>query len=366
MLGFAAPAYQFDLNIDRLNVDRYVPPKDNKPAAGQSPAPQGKQAEQPIDFSPLKPLDLNGRIAIGSLQANNIKASDVRIDVKAKGGRLDVDPILAKLYEGGLKGSAAIDANRNLVAVKQTLSGISIGPLLKDAIQKDVLEGHGSVVLDVTTSGTTVTGFKRALNGNAQMDLKDGAIKGVDLAGALRNIKAKLGAGDAEQSGSTTEKTDFSELTASFTIKNGVAHNSDLNVKSPLVRVSGEGDVNIPESTLDYTVKASVVASTAGQGGKERSDLKGLTLPVRIYGPYAALQYKLQFSQMLSGTSKEALKDTAKQLLRDSAKGQLQELGKGLLGGKGDENKAPGAGAASPPAKKPEDEVKEKLKGLFR
>jgi hypothetical protein len=69
---------------------------------------------------------------------------------------------------------------------------------------------------------------------------------------------------------------------------------------------------------------------------------------------------------MLSGTSKEALKDTAKQLLQDSAKGQLQELGKGLLGGKGDENKAPGAGAASPPAKKPEDEVKEKLKGLFR
>lgn len=369
MARFAAPAYQFDVNIDQLNVDRYLPPK-QKTTEAKPAEPQAKQPEQPIDFSPLKALDLDGSVKVGSLQANNIKATNVRADIKAKDGRLSVEPMLANLYQGSLKGSAALDANRNQIALKQVLAGISIGPLLKDAIQKDILEGHGSVVLDLTTAGNTVTAFKRALNGSARMDLKDGAIKGVDLAGALRNVKVKLGAGDAEQGGSQTEKTDFSELGATFTIKNGVAHNSDLNAKSPFLRLSGEGDVNIPEDSLDYTVKAAVVSTMAGQGGKERAELKGLTLPVRVYGPYADLKYKLQFSQMFSGASKEALKDTAKQMLKESTKGQLEDLSKKLLGGKGDGQNGQTAGGnpsqPAAPAKKPEDQVKEKLKGLFR
>src|SRR4029077_6676042 len=122
----------------------------------------------------------------------------------------------------------------------------------------------------------------------------------------------------------TTQKTDFSELIATFTIKNGIAHNSDLDVKSPFVRIAGEGDVNIPEDSLNYVVKASVVSTMAGQGGKERGDVAGLTLPVRVYGPYSAIKYQLEFSQMF--TSREALKETARELLKDGGKGGLKEL----------------------------------------
>src|SRR5207342_2837587 len=104
------------------------------------------------------------------------------------------------------------------------LNGISIGPLLRDAVQQDLLEGRGNVALDLATAGTTVGALKKALNGTAGLNLKDGAIKGIDLAGAVRNIKSKLGAGDAEHSADTSQKTDFSELNATFTIKNGIAH----------------------------------------------------------------------------------------------------------------------------------------------
>jgi AsmA protein len=378
MAQFGAPAYDFDIDIDKLNLDKYAPPKQKgaqgKPAEPTAPAskPKEKEAEKPIDFSPLKALNLDGRLKIGDLIANNIKASSVRMDMRAKDGRLDLDPMQANLYQGSLKGNARVNANTNQIAVKQALSGISIGPLLRDAAQQDIIEGHGNVVLDLTTAGNTVSAFKQALNGSASLNLKDGAIKGVDLAGAMRNIKSKLGGQDAEQSGNTTQKTDFTELTASFTIKNGVAHNADLSAKSPFLRISGEGDVNIAQDSLDYTVKTAVVGTTAGQGGKERTELTGLTLPVRIYGPYSDLKYKMQFSQMFSGASKEALKQMAKDALKDGVKGeQLKDLGKQLLGG---EQKAAPAGEQpsgdqsqpAAPAKKPDDELKDKLKGLLR
>jgi len=377
MTKFSAPAYDFDVNIDKLNVDRYMAPKqkgvEGKPAAAGTAeskpvdSPKPVQPEQPIDLSPLKPLKLDGSVKIGELVASNIKSSSVRVDVRAKDGKLDVNPMQANLYQGSLKGSANVNANTNQIAVKQMLTGVSIGPLLRDAMQKDLLEGKGDVALDLTTAGNTVSAFKKALNGTAALNLKDGAIKGVDLAGAVRNVKAKLGAGDAEQAANQAEKTDFSELTASFIIKNGVAHNGDLSAKSPFLRITGEGDVNIAEDSLNYVVKAAVVASTAGQGGKERAELTGLTLPVRVYGPYAAIKYKMEFSQMFSGASKEALKESAKEALKEGLKGgSLKDLGKQLLGGQSSTDAKSGTAAPAPPDKKPEEQIKDKLKSLLR
>ncbi len=63
---FAPLALGFDLDIDTLNVDKYLPPKkaDEKAGAGQ-PAPQGKEAgggkqagEGKLDFSALKEHDM--------------------------------------------------------------------------------------------------------------------------------------------------------------------------------------------------------------------------------------------------------------------------------------------------------------------
>ena len=84
-------------------------------------------------------------------------------------------------------------------------------------------------------------------------------------------------------------------LKASFLIKNGVAHNDDLSLKSPLLRLTGAGDINIGEDSLNYLAKASVVESGKGQGGAELASRKGVTIPVRISGPFKSPQYSLDF-----------------------------------------------------------------------
>ena len=355
---FAALRSTFDIAIDKLNVDKYLPPK--KPGE-TAKAPAGPQAEQPIDFSPIKKLDVAGSVRIGDLTVSNIKAQNVRVDVKAKNGRLDVDPLAASLYQGSIKGQASINANTNRIAVKQNLAGISIGPLLRDATGQDLLEGRGNVNLDLTITGNLVSAMKKTLNGTARLELKDGAIKGINLAQSLRNAKSMFAGGkrEAEQGAVAGEKTDFSELTASFDIKNGIAHNGDFLAKSPFLRLTGEGDINLPDSSLNYLAKAAVVASSAGQGGKEMADLKGLTIPVRASGPFAALKYKLEYGSIVS--------DAAKQKLEDK-KDELKDKLKSKLLGKPDE---PAATGDQPPGEtpaaqvKPEDKLKQKLKKLF-
>lgn len=342
---FSPPAYTFDINVDRLNVDRYFPPEPaSQGAKGEKPAAQKPAPDTPVDLSALKDLTANGRVQVGSLQARGLKLASLKAEIKAANGRLDVAPHSASLYEGTVNGAISAQADGR-VAVKESLSGISIGPLLRDFAQKDILEGKGNVSLDVGAAGKTVNGLKKALNGTARLQLKDGAIKGINIAEVLRKAKTALASEEAKAQAREAQQTDFSALSASFVIRNGVAHNDDLDVKAPLFRISGKGDVDIGNSTIDYVTKAAVVASTKGQGGAELSQLAGLTVPVHLTGPLDDMKYKVDYGAV----AREAAKSRIGEKLKES-------LGERLGRGKPGESSQGGSGV---------EQKLDKLKGLF-
>jgi AsmA protein len=321
---FTPAAYVFDLNADRLNLDRYFPPEKKAsaapaPAAGK-PAPE-KQADTPVDLSALKDLNAHGRMQLGALQVRGLKLANLKAEVRAGNGRLDVAPHAASLYEGSVAGALTLQADGR-VALKETLTGVAIGPLLRDVAQQDRLEGRGNLALDVAAAGKSVNAMKRSLAGTAKLNLRDGAIKGIDIAAVLRKAKSALGQQSA-QAASTPEKTDFSEFAASFTIKNGVAHNEDLDVKAPLFRLTGRGDIDIGNSSIDYVTKAAVVATTQGQGGADLAQLSGLTVPVRLSGPFDAMKYQVDYAAAAADFAKSKAGEKIRERLEDRLKGLI-------------------------------------------
>ncbi len=335
-----AEPYEFEASIDKINLDRYLGGAE-KPAAQASTqkAPEKKpQADSPVDLSALKGINAKGKLQVGALEVQGLKLSEVNAQVNAANGRVAVAPHSVKLYDGAMSGEVVVDANRNHITLKEQLENVSIGPILRDFAEQDRLEGRGNVALDVTTSGATVNAMKRALAGTAKVQLRDGAIKGINLGEILRKARATLGGSQAAAQGESAgsgQKTDFSELNASFTIKNGVAHNEDLDVKAPLFRLGGAGDINIPESSLNYVAKASIVATSQGQGGKERDRLAGLTVPVRLSGSFDDLKYDVDFRGMAGQAAKSEIggkiKDRVEQN-KDKIEERLGDKLKGLLG----------------------------------
>jgi len=194
------------------------------------------------------------------------------------------------------------------------------------------------VKLNVRTAGAAVGAMRRALAGSASLALRDGAVHGINIAQKLRDLKVALAAGSVQtQTASSAEKTDFSELTASFSIRNGVATNSDLQAKSPLLRVNGAGTIDIGAGALDYTVQAAVVGTLAGQGGGELASLRGVTVPVHLSGPFTALSYQLDWGSLARQAVKNQAAEQVKNLLGNKLKqgGQSQSVGdalKSLLG----------------------------------
>ncbi|OGB27490.1 MAG: hypothetical protein A3I66_06290 [Burkholderiales bacterium RIFCSPLOWO2_02_FULL_57_36] len=329
MSKFSPAAYTFDVAIDRLDADRYQA----KPSAA---AQKTAQAEKPIDLSALRDLRATGGLRIGALKTQNIKTSNVRLDLRASGGKLDVSPLSANLYGGTATGSASITASSPpRFAIRQNLTGVNVGPLLKDAIGKDPIEGRGNVALDVTAAGGTFTQLKKGLNGTARLALRDGAVRGINVAQTVRSAKSKVGEIRGKEqpqtgTGSSSEKTDFSELTGSFRIANGVAHNNDLDVKSPLIRVNGSGTIDLGEERVDYLAKTTIVSTLKGQGGPELEGLKGLTIPVKLSGPFTAIGYRIDFEGLATELAKQKI-DEKKEEVKEKVQERLEEKLKGLF-----------------------------------
>jgi uncharacterized protein involved in outer membrane biogenesis len=377
---FNDPIYSFNVNIDKLDADKYIT-KNDHPTAKTT-------GETPIDLSALKKLNASGEAKIGWLKIANIKTENVNIGLKAVDGIATVSPFAANLYQGSMSGVLKVDARTiPIISFKQDMKGISIGPLLVDAINNDMLSGKGTLNVDITTTGNSVGALKKALAGNAAVNLADGAIKGVDIAGTLRDVKSKVNIFKDKSSigADQSKKTDFSELTASFAIKNGVAHNDDLAMKAPILRLAkgdSRGDIDIGNETINYLAKPSVVKSLKGQGGADLDALAGFSIPVKITGTFSSPKYGMDFAAIGTAMAKSNLLDkvggekgaAVKDLIGG---GDKVDALKGLLGKKKTTDTAAPANTApstteAAPAEKPksaEDQAKEaaakKLKKLL-
>jgi AsmA protein len=170
----------------------------------------------------------------------------------------------------------------------------------------------------------------------------------VNLARTFRQAKAAFSMKqDAITKAQSTEKTDFSELSASARIAGGVAESNDLDIKSPFLRIGGAGRFDIGRGRIDYTARATVIAAPVGQDGAELAALKGVTVPVQLSGPFEAIDWKIQWSGVAAAAVERKLKDTL-----------AEKLGAKL-------GAPQGAGAAASAPSTPKDQLKERLKGLF-
>jgi len=123
----------------------------------------------------------------------------------------------------------------------------------------------------------------QSINGNGDFAISNGAVAGFNLGGALRELQE----GNIPNiEASPSQKTDFSALTGSYVIADGVARNEDLKLAGPAVRATGSGTIDLPARSLDYTVKPTLVASAEGEGGEQ--DLAGIEVPVHVTGPWSA------------------------------------------------------------------------------
>ena len=292
--NFAKPAVRFQLALDQIDADRYLPPqKQGEATAAASPGAAASTAGQ-LPLETLRSLDVNGKFTAGKVKIAKLTVSDVLATLTAKDGVIRLHPVSAKLYEGAYTGDIRLDARKNQprLSVNEKLAGVQAGPLLKDLQGKEQLTGKGDVTVKVSAAGAEPESIKKTLNGNAAFIFRDGALKGVNVGKMIRETRAKL-QGKTLPPSNEPEQTDFAELSGTLKFTNGLATNKDLMAQSPLLRITGAGQADLPTEKIDYTLSTKVVATSQGQGGKGLQDLSGMTIPIKVSGTFQQPQYGL-------------------------------------------------------------------------
>ena len=287
---FSRPNLKFDLDLDQIDLDRYMPPPSDQPAAEKS---TGNTSTKKPDYAPLRRMILNGTAKIGKLTVSKARVQDVLLQIKAKDGIIKLDPLNLKMYQGNATGKAVLNVVKNTPKsdLKLRINDIQVNPLLKDVLEKDFLEGRTNADIKLTLAGDTPEQIKQTLNGKGNLQFNDGAIVGIDLASMARNVQSAFGMGTQ---GGPRPRTDFTELAIPFTVKNSVANTPGSSLKSPFIRIIAAGTADLVKETLDFRVEPKAVATIKGQGDAARRS--GLMVPVLVSGTFASPKFRPDLS----------------------------------------------------------------------
>jgi AsmA protein len=314
-------AMSFDLSIDHIDLDRYLPARPSPAAA--PPAPQTAAAPgQPtrLPTSALKSLQVNGRLAIGSATVYGMKLSQVAVAVAADGGVLHINPVNAALYGGTSTGNVTLDAHGAVpvLSLDESMTGVDVQPLLEDFAKLDRVRGRGNVSLNVTARGNTTAAMLSTLDGRAAANLTHGAIEGLDLWSAVNSAVA-LVQKRTLPAGGMGNSTRFDAFKASADLSNGVASTKDLDIVSGDLHVTGQGTTNLVTGAVDYRVNARIL-----KGASSAAALADI--PLLIGGTMTSPSVRPDTRALLKSLARQQL-----QKHKGAIENKLRSMLKGLI-----------------------------------
>ncbi|WP_375058363.1 AsmA family protein [Zobellella sp. DQSA1] len=329
------PEVRFVLTTPSLDVDALLAEwsqqgssSTDAPASGSGAGRPSPEAPREPDLSFLKGLDVEGSLNADKVNVQGVELEQLSIRVQLDRGKLKLEDVQAQLYQGSIEASGELDANTSPAGfrVKKTLTGVDARTMLTAALDIDYLAGKATLALDLQGQGLTAEAVKRSIRGSSTLKMTDGALHGVNIPAMIRRGYAQV-KGQPLPTEEAVQKTDFSALAADFRIGDGRVTTDNLHMSSPLLRIQGQGETRLLDESLDLLLNTAIVGSLKGQDGEELTELKNITLPVRITGTYQAPKYGLDMQQVFDRYLRDKVDQEAERLQQRLNEKLGEELG---------------------------------------
>lgn len=271
------PLVKIDLDFHRLDLGA-APHEPSAPRSGAQP-----WSDTPIEVGGLKYVDAQVTISAAELNISQARFAPAQVEAAIASGVLKVSFSNLGAYDGRANGSLSIDASTTTpsYALKADVSSVRALPLLSSLADFDNVDGKMRAAADVRGAGDSLRAIMSSLAGTASIEIRDGAIRNLNIAKMIRALTSGTLSGWQERPDQTTDMT---QLSATATIAKGLAATNDLSLAGPLVRMTGAGTIDLGSKLLALRVEPKLVMTTEGQGG--RTEPIGLGIPVVIQGTW--------------------------------------------------------------------------------
>ncbi|WP_434778999.1 AsmA family protein [Neisseria sp. Ec49-e6-T10] len=302
--------YEFNLDMDHLDSTHYAV---NAQTAATDTSTAFFNSEHAFDLSWLQNKQIKGNVNIQSFLFKKLQINQLTANVLATENSIGLDNLSAQIYQGKLTGKSKLTMLNNSDAsleIDQTLLGMNIQPLLTDLFGYVRLTGNGNGRLLLNATGKTPKQMRSSLSGDVSLELKNGALLGLDLVNTLQNLRSELQQNSTKMTFDPTEKTQFTQLKGNFHLIKGTARNKDLRLSSNLINIAGEGKINLDNELVEYTMHITA--------GKDLPRFKDINVPLKITGDITEPVYSLDYNVLTKGknTPKEKQKVLKDELVK--------------------------------------------------
>jgi AsmA protein len=304
LTGFEKPTYGFTLAVDRVDADRYLPPK-------AKDAKKGETTAGDIVLPENNTMQLDGTVRVGDLRLAGLQFQDVGTRIVLGQGNAQLENARAHLYGGDFAGNLSVRAagDKPGLALSGKATGLQLEPLIHALTnQPPNFTGSGSFDLDLTGHGRTVIENVQTAGGKVAFQIASGAIRGFNIGQILcQAYNATQGAPGPP--GGLPKQTDYQVIKGSATVASGVAQSNDLLARTSFMDVTGHGSLGLALATLDYELEAKLTGRVAIQNCQTMQALIGESVPFKIKGTVTEPSVTPDFSKFLQRKAKEKLQD---------------------------------------------------------
>ncbi len=279
--GLKKPAIAFNLNVDKIDIDKYLAPTIKPTQLNQyqynktpSTALSGSGEKIQLPLETLRALNIKGELKIGQLKAAQLNLKELELDVLAKNGKIRLSP-KANLYEGKYQGNFMLDAEQDTphLVIEQTLKDVQSRALFKDLTGSEKIAG----IANISTHIQTQTQSLENLTGTISFSFTEGAIKGFNIKHSLLQPKTLIGTALPYDD---TIETKFGELRGTFKLEKGTLYTENLLLKSTQVDITGKGSLELSNKNLRFDLNTTIVKPKS----KKLQFLTGVKIPFQIMG----------------------------------------------------------------------------------
>jgi AsmA protein len=331
LMNAALPALRFDLDMDQLDLDRYLPAGD--PADADEPG-----TDAAIPQGELAGLDVNGTLRIASLSAMGMDFTDAVLGVSLKDSNLQLKPLDARFYGGEYRGEVTLNAAgaKPRLSLSTNLTSVTFAQLADDLFDYDQVSGSAYASLQAAGSGRTNSELMNDLAGNLELRLDEGALEGVDIWYEIRKAMALLKGRPVP--GGDEGRTVFSRMNVDGTLGGGALQLQEIQAELPFLKIAGNGQVDLNSTALDIRLLASVLSSPGLADDPLASDLEGRSVPFLISGSADNPKFTVDIQNLMKGEATRQLLDRLglgeeDEAGADTGEQSAEKAVKGLLGG---------------------------------
>ncbi len=322
---FANPSYRFDLSVDKIDVDRYLPPQE--PAGSGSETEERRAGDLRIEAEPLTATVLNGRVSVGALRLASMDFQNVSTNISVGGGRMALESAEARLYGGQFNGAFGVDASQAdpTMSLMGRATGLQLEPLITALTGDANFSGTADFDLDLRGHGPTVTDNLRSSAGQLGFALKTGAIEGFNIPYKLCGFYNVLRQAP-QPAGNQPERTTYDLIQGTASVSDGIASSNDLLATTGTIEVRGTGRLSLVEQLADYNFEARVTNSIPIEGCQTMDRLIGLDFPLTLKGPVTEPEIQPDYGEILERFARDEVEDRVRERVQDRLQDRLRNL----------------------------------------